>query len=153
MKRCFIALLFTLIVLKAQSQELLNASKDKIEKDMASKGATLTGDQKGRTADLAPYDIMVYDFHQPIVQSNDILKITFLVKNDKCYEYYFRYRSDRYLQTLVKKFDNSKSGFKRDGKNLKWVNAKGDRIRIAATSRNVEKILAFEVIICTKIGV
>ena len=141
MKRISLFPLFSLFIIKAKSQELLNANRSEIKKAMTKQGGMLMNESA---------DIMLGMFPKPVAEKNDIYNMMFFIAHDKCYKYVVKYGTDRNLSTLLAKFDNPNSGFKRTGKGLKWIDSKGDQINVLDVYRNGVKISAFSLEIQTK---
>jgi hypothetical protein len=133
--------MFSLFIINAKSQELLNANRSEIKKAMIKQCGMLMNESA---------DVMLGMFPKPVAEKNDIYNIMFFVAHDKCYKYVVKYGTDKYLNTLVTKFDSPNSGFKRTGKSLKWIDSKGDQLDILDVYRNGAKINAFSLEIQAK---
>lgn len=133
MKKIFILLLLALFALEARSQEFLNANKRKIKSEMSARGGILYDKS----------DVLTCVFPRAIVEKTDINFIGFFLKQDKCYKYVVKYATGKNLKSIIRKFDDPNSGYKRSGKGLNWMNADCDKIKILDNFRDGVKTNAF----------
>jgi len=83
-----------------------------------------------------PYNLLLYGFPKAVAERNGIYLIAFFSIHNKCYKYVTEYADDKFLKTLITKYDSPNSGLKRSGKGLIWVNlSKKYTIEILKTSR------------------
>jgi hypothetical protein len=140
MKNLALLLILIAYAITVKSQDLLNANKGKIEKQMVSRNGIL------RFKQVLPggNDVLFYSFPKSEVRKSDINTISFFLAQDKCYHYTIKYVTDKNLIPLISKYDNPNSGFKRMGKGLIWINSvTKSKIEILNTFRNGQKISAF----------
>lgn len=155
MKKNCLLIAFLLIFCNVFSQEFLGANKSQIKKAMSNQCATLLSEEKnvkGLGITAGSYNLLFFTFPSTMLQKYDTYNIMFFsTTDDSCYRYIIKYASDRFLKTIINKYDNIYSGCKRVGNGLHWVDdKKGYEAEILNTSRNGTKISAITLAIYKK---
>jgi hypothetical protein len=146
MNRTYLIILLLLIASRSKAQELLNANKKQIKTYMTAEGAILKSDRPDDGMIFpGAHNVLFFAFSQAALEKRDIGNIIFFLdKNDKCIRYTTKYVSDKFLKDLIAKYNNSKSGYKRKGQDLKWVDPiHENEVEILGTLRNGIKASSF----------
>jgi hypothetical protein len=135
--KCNLFLILIGFTFPAHAQELLDADKIHIEKYLASQNGILKIDRIIQDGiNPGPYNLLLYSFPKSQAEATDIYLRSFFILHGKCYKYIAEYRSNKFLNSLISTFDDSRLGLERIGNSLRWKNAiKKYEIEIITTKR------------------
>jgi hypothetical protein len=132
----FLLLLFTRSEVKCQ--ELLNANVKQIKDYMKNQEGILK--KEGVTLDIITNtkgNELMFEFPSSKIRLTGIYMAVFsFSKNDKCIHYMTWYSNNKYMPALIKKFDNSKSDYRRINKALSWTLKTNDKIVTSIMTTN-----------------
>lgn len=142
MKKLVLVILLAIFAYQAKAQytypSFINSTESQVRAFMKQKNGIITADRLVSAYFAVPaHKELSYKLPETNVKKDDIYTAQFHIgKDGVCFQYNITYQTDRFLNGVIKQYDDPANGFKRVGTELHWIKPHID-VRIFNHSNDV----------------